>query len=147
VEVADATAALSKRKEDRQMDHMIKVSLIPRVEVVNGVEQATDRVRAEPNLLTLQPEDTVTWIFDETVGERNLQVQFEQIQVLPGPNGPFPWLLHEAGRILGKERTAARIERFIYHFVEDGAQVPWDNPIGEKQNFGGLDIPKPPPRG
>jgi hypothetical protein len=131
------------------MDHMIKVSLIKveGVEGVNGDKQPLHRVRAEPNPLILNPGDTVAWSFDETVGGRNLRVQFEQIQILPGPNGPFESLFHEANRIVGADQTAARVERFIYNFFENGVKVPWDNPIEGKQNFGGLDIPKPRPRG
>jgi hypothetical protein len=37
--------------------------------------------------------------------------------------------------------------RYLYD-IHDGNNQPlkWGNPISKDQNFGGLDIPKPPPR-
>ena len=136
------------------MDHTIEVCLIQEVEEVYGVKQVTKSVRAEPNPLALphsQPGDTVTWLLDESAAGKNLRVVFRQVLPLDGSaaqatNGPFSQLSTDAGRIVGTLEGNIRQGRYLYGFFAGDTKVPWANRLEGEDNFGGLDIPKPPPR-
>lgn len=131
-----------------EMDHSIHVIL------VNGT------VQAKPNPLPkVRPGDTVAWdLGDETVRDRDLHVEFQEVRTkladgneATGPcgkDGPFSSVSKENGRIFGTV-AQGRLGLFIYKFFEDGTQVEWEkeNRMHGEENFGGVDVPPPPPRG
>ena len=132
------------------MEHFIKVTL--------GEANGAEVVTAVENPLKAAPGDIVTWRLDAKSANRQVRVQFVEVRLLSdqrlrgadGPDGPFASLVQEGAEIVGTlPQDLALDRRFIYKFVvgENGEQVKWGNPIEGTENFGGLDIPQPPPRG
>ena len=139
------------------MDHTITVSLVN-----------PNTVRAVPNpapgpLQTIRPTETVTWIFDQSVGGVELQVVFDRfLDLLPGsqlqpsnPYGPFIGLGLIVGGLRGTVRLdvpqdPARARRFFYKLVRDGVALNWDPSAPGAPDLvagGGIDIPTTPPGG
>lgn len=108
-----------------------------------GDENSEETVHAVPNPQIVEPGEELIWRFDPTVGDRKLRVKLEGSDPFTGP------LSHEAGQIVGTIRQdVARDKRFTYKFVEgeNDEQVTWGNRLENEENFGGLDVPPPPPR-
>jgi hypothetical protein len=96
---------------------------------------------------------TVAWVFDS--GPDDLHVVFKKVELPNGSSlllheqGPFSRPLSMSGnQISGTIAPDAPDGRYLYD-IRDGKnqRLTWANPLGPDQNFGGLDIPKPPPRG
>jgi hypothetical protein len=112
-------------------------------------------VRAEENPLGANPGDTVTWFFGEstasTVG-KNLHVVFREVELADGsgktepcgPNGPFSELSRNPEQIVGTISPTAQKGRYLYDVF---LKLDWINPLPPDGNFGGVDVPPPPPRG
>lgn len=127
----------------------IKVS----IRAVGEGESAVERVFAEPNPQRVAIGDTVSWVFTPEAKDRNLRVAFQEVQALGGAKlrdcdakGPLASLTLDGDRVAAAP-GAPPGERFIYKFMAGDDQFPWGNRLDGDQNFGGLDIPQPPPRG
>jgi len=101
--------------------------------------------------------ETVTWVFGP--GSDNLRVVFKKAELsnssgvgsnlLINEQGPFSRPLSMiGGQISGTIAQETPNGRYLYD-IHDGNNrlLPWVNPVSPEQNFGGLDIPKPPPGG
>ncbi len=140
------------------MEHLITVKL-----VVNA--EGKEKVVAEPNPLPgVEPGDIVVWMLAPSTDGRALRVEFEEVWTL-GPDGkevdpkarikplepaarPCLGPNSESGRIIGVVKAdVARGKRFVYKVMDDGGQLAWGNPMLGTENFGGMDVPAPPPRG
>lgn len=127
-------------------DHTIRVT----------VNRRSFGVRAESNPLSgVQPGETVAWVFD--AAEKDLRVVFKRFEPADGseilepvdPRGPFESLTASEGRISGtisKALSERDRGRFIYDVFAGETKLGWSNPLPDGGNFGGLDIPPPPPR-
>ena len=110
-------------------------------------------VSAVENPQAARQTDTVTWVFDPDSDD--LRVVFKRVELsnnsgvlLIYEQGPFSRPLSMiGGKIRGTIAQDAPNGRYLYD-IHDGnnKSLTWVNPISKKQNFGGLDIPKPPPR-
>jgi len=129
------------------MRHVIEVTL-----------SEAKKVSAIPNPLEeVQPGDTVVWSFVPSEVGNGLQIGFLGVQVLAGgeelqesePNQPFAFpLAQEAGKLVGVVRAdVVRGRRFKYGFFGGDGQIAWAEKMEDIHDFGGLDIPPPPPRG
>jgi len=125
------------------MQHVINVSL------ENG------KVTARP-IVECGPGDTVEWDLGSSQEAEELRVRFEKVQELPNLQPVQSEVLHpftdapvfEVGRITGTIRSdVVPGRRFSYRFFLTDEALSWTEPISETQDFGGLDIPPPPPRG
>lgn len=135
------------------MDHVIVVSLKSSDSPAGAPEV---KVFADPSTLPCGPGDTVTWDLGSSEEARELRIEFDQVQALPGgePLGSeaiHPFIaapVSEAGRITGTVRSDVAPGRFFgYRFFRGDARLSWVNPASATQDFGGLEIPPPPPRG
>jgi hypothetical protein len=128
------------------------------IDVTLGEANGAEVVTALENPLKAAPGDVVTWRLDAKSTNRQIRIQFVEVRLLSdeklrgaaGPDGPFVSLVQDGAEIVGiLPQEVALDRRFIYKFVvgENGEQVTWGNPIEGTENFGGLDIPQPPPRG
>jgi hypothetical protein len=144
-----------ERRNPVAMNHLITLSLVDNL-------LHTD----PPNPLEIQqpisPGDTITWIFDDSVGGEDLRVVFKGLRDLtPTPGlsrdvadgrGPFENLspLKER-RIEGTFRPdlieRERTTRFFYRVIRDGVALEWEDPVelNDTTNGGGIDIPGKPP--
>jgi hypothetical protein len=114
--------------------------------------QEEREVRAVANPQTAKQADTVTWVFEP--GSEDLRVVFKKVELandsgalLIYEQGPFSRALSRIGvELSGTIAKDAPDGRYLYD-IHDGNNQPlkWRNPISKDQNFGGLDIPKPPP--
>jgi hypothetical protein len=108
-------------------------------------------VVAQENPGAARLNDTVTWVFDS--GPDDLHVVFKKVELSNGElliaeQGPFSTPLSRSGKeISGTIAPDAPGGRYLYD-IRDGKnqRLTWANPLSPGQNFGGLDIPKPPPR-
>ncbi|HEX9945398.1 MAG TPA: hypothetical protein VGG03_25585 [Thermoanaerobaculia bacterium] len=110
-------------------------------------------VSAVKNPQTAKQKGTVIWVFDPDPG--NLHVVFKKVELsnnsgvlLINERGPFYRPLSMRGkRLSGTIAPNAPDGRYLYD-IHDGnnKQVKWLTPLSPDQNFGGLDVPKPPPR-
>ena len=112
-------------------------------------------VSAVGNPQSARQTETVTWIFPP--GSDDLRVVFKKVE-LPNSSGVLSSLLiYEQGpfsrplsmignQISGTIAQEAPDGRYLYD-IHDGNNQPltWLPPLSPTQNFGGLDIPKPPP--
>jgi hypothetical protein len=131
------------------MDHVIRLMLL----VETGRDTRSDMVVADPNpLRDVAPGDTVSWVFDEQDAALGPSIVFKKRQTLPD-DGAVPESCPPEGPFLGFERTARKITgtvapdrqgRFLYDVFSGGVLHDWLNSM-EGQNFGGIDLPKPPP--
>lgn len=135
------------------MQHIINVSLRP---ADSSGDAADVRVFADPNPLPeVQPGDTVVWLLDPSTDGRELRVEFDKVrapavggstsETPTAPTGPCPALERRTaivGQVLGDRHGL-----FIYKFLEGDAQVAWGNKMHGTENFGGLEVPQPAPRG
>ena len=114
-------------------------------------------VAAEKNPLGANPGDTVIWLWDaataSTIG-KDLQVMFREVELADGsgtqpcgPSGPFSDVSRSAERIIGTIAFGSQKGRYLYDIFKDSKKLNWINPLPPNQNFGGLDVPPPPPRG
>lgn len=119
-----------------------------------NVKVTADGVSAVENPQSARQSDTVTWVFTGP-GSDNLRVVFKKVEL---PNSSGVLLIYEqgpfsrplsiiGGQISGTIAQEAPNGRYLYD-IHDGnnKSLNWLNPISPDQNFGGLDIPKPPPR-
>ncbi|HVS00752.1 MAG TPA: hypothetical protein VMW27_29295 [Thermoanaerobaculia bacterium] len=128
------------------MDHRIDASMVGGLLVVNP-----DPFPGRPDV-TVRPGDTVTWIFDPSVGPGELHVGFEFAQDLPlsgnarknvGPMGPFESISRDGNTITGTvgegvPEDPQRIWRYFCKIFKDGLLI--------KGNFeSGLDAARKPP--
>lgn len=106
--------------------------------------------------IVVRPGDTVTWLFDQTVGERVLEVRFEGVSDL-NPDGtlgrrqqdtsrlsPFSSLSPGARQIIGEIDSSVsqdinRANRFHYRLFGNGVA------LQKEEDGGGIDIPRTPP--
>jgi hypothetical protein len=101
--------------------------------------------------------ETVTWVFKfiDTASD-NLRVVFKKVEL---PNNSGTLLIYEqgpfsrplsmiGGQISGTIAQEAPNGRYLYDIHDGNNQsLKWLPPLSTTQNFGGLDIPKPPPGG
>ena len=120
------------------------------MDIVIKVTVEAGGVSAEKNPEAADQTDTITWVFNS--GRDDLQVVFKKVEFRNGSSlllheqGPFSRPLSRKGRkISGTIAAAAPGGRYLYD-IRDGnnQQLTWLNPLSEDQNFGGLDVPKPP---
>lgn len=98
--------------------------------------------------------ETVTWVFDSAPDD--LHVVFKKVELSNGAGGlliaeqgPFSKPLSRSGKeISGTIAPDAPYGRYLYD-IRDGKnqRLHWVNRLSPEQNFGGLDIPKPPVKG
>ena len=115
------------------------------------------RVSAVGNPQAARQTETVTWVFTDP-GSDDLRVVFKKVE-LPNSSGVLSssLLIYEqgpfsrplsmiGGQISGTIAQEAPNGRYLYD-IHDGNNQPlkWEIPLSIDQNFGGLDIPKPPP--
>ena len=114
------------------------------------------KVTAEPNRLPCGPGDTVEWDLGSSAEAGELRIEFEKVLALPDGElldneviSPFTGdPVSAPGRITGTVRTDVVPGRcFVYRFFRGDDPLSWENPMSPTQDFGGLDIPPPPPRG
>jgi hypothetical protein len=119
-----------------------------------SVRVSGEGIRAMENPTGAHPGDTVTWLFQgDTVG-KDVRVVFREVEPADGsptaecgPNGPFSELARSADRIVGRIPSPVQTKgRFLYDVFEGDKKLEWINRLPPDQNFGGLDIPPPPPR-
>lgn len=144
------------------MSHIITVSIDPDGSVRAVPNPLPDRGPDPPPPRTaVSPRDTVTWNFGPTVGGRELQVVFQEVQDLStaakapcNPLGPlsnltlgFRWIDGTVRPDVSQDLSQAK--RFIYRIIENGTPLPWANPVGGQPSGaldgGGIDIPRTPP--
>lgn len=120
------------------------------------LEERVKGVIAEKNPTGANPGETVIWSFKPTVGEagKDLQVMFREVELadgsgteLCGPSGPFSDLSRMAERIVGTISSTARKGLYLYDIFLDSKKLEWENLLPPGRNFGGLEVPPPPPRG
>lgn len=112
-----------------------------------------NEVRAEPNPLpNVAPGDTV--LFDVTavpsgLRPRDLEVEFHEVRVPCGPQGPFAFPLTGMTGRVAKGQGGLYIYRVFA--VTGGPHGPlrtplnWVNGLEPGGNFGGINVPRPPP--
>lgn len=110
-------------------------------------------VSAVGNPQSAKQTETVTWVFTGP-GSDNLRVVFKKVEfpdnagaLLIYEQGPFSSPLSMiGGQISGTIAQEAPNGRYLYD-IHDGNNQPltWLPPLSKTQNFGGLDVPKPPP--
>ncbi|MEO6195009.1 MAG: hypothetical protein ABIS20_18490 [Thermoanaerobaculia bacterium] len=113
-------------------------------------------VSAVENPQSARQTETVTWVFTFIgPGSDDLRVVFKKVE-LPNSSGlliyeqgPFSRPLSMIrGQIIGTIAQEAPNGRYLYDIHDGNNQsLPWLTPLSRTQNFGGLDIPKPPPVG
>jgi len=111
------------------------------------------KVSATENPQIVEQEDTVTWDFNS--GPDDLLVVFKKVELpdnsgalLINEKGPFSRPLSRSGnKISGTIAQQAPRGLYLYD-IRDGnnQRLQWVNSISKTKNFGGLDVPKPPPR-
>lgn len=120
------------------------------------VDVTDTTVLAEDNPLGANPGDTVVWQWDAATAAsmgKNLQVVFREIELADGtiepcgPSGPFSELSRSAERVVGIVSFRSHKGRYLYDVFHDSKKLNWLNPLPPGKNFGGLDVPPPPPRG
>jgi hypothetical protein len=114
-------------------------------------------VSADKNPQAAKQTETVTWVFG--TGSDDLRVVFKKVE-LPNSSGVLSssLLIYEqgpfsrplsmiGGQISGTIAPDAPDGRYLYD-IHDGnnKSLNWLTRLSPDQNFGGLDIPKPPPR-
>ena len=117
-----------------------------------NVTVTAEGVRAEANPQAARQTDTVTWVFEP--GSEDLRVVFKKVELadnadalLTYEQGPFSRTLSMiGGKLSGTIAQDAPNGRYLYD-IHDGnnQRLNWLNPLSTDQNFGGLDVPKPPP--
>ena len=120
-----------------------------------NVTVTAEGVSAVENPQTAKQTETVTWVFTFIgTASDNLRVVFKTVEL---PNNSGAQLIHEqgpfsrplsmiGGQISGTIAQEMPDGRYLYD-IHDGTnqRVKWVTPLSPTQNFGGLDIPKPPP--
>ncbi|HEX3527867.1 MAG TPA: hypothetical protein VH988_12450 [Thermoanaerobaculia bacterium] len=114
--------------------------------------QGEVKVSAVANPQTAKQADIVTWVFEP--GSEDLRVVFKKVELannsgalLIYEQGPFSSPLSRiGGELSGTIAKDAPDGRYLYD-IHDGnnQRLNWEIPLSIDQNFGGLDIPKPPP--
>lgn len=115
------------------------------------------KVSAEPNPLpNVRPGDTVRFEVGPTLIAKagHLEVEFHEVRSPCGPEGPFAAPAAGSGAFSGQVGPQ-RNGLFIYRVfaVQEGPQgvqrkpLDWVNGLDPGGNFGGIDVPKPPPKG
>jgi hypothetical protein len=114
-------------------------------------------VSAVENPQAAKQTETVTWVFTFIPpGADDLRVVFKKVELsnnsgvlLIYEQGPFSRPLSMIGnQISGTIAQEAPNGRYLYD-IHDGNNkaLNWVTKLSPEQNFGGLDIPKPPPKG
>lgn len=113
------------------------------------------RVSAVGNPQSAKQTETVTWVFTFVgTASDNLRVVFKKVELpnssslLLHEQGPFSRPLSMSGnQISGTIAPDAPDGRYLYD-IHDGnnKSLDWLTRLPPDRNFGGLDIPKPPPR-
>jgi hypothetical protein len=112
-------------------------------------------VSAVENPQSAKQTETVTWVFTFIgIASDNLRVVFKKVELsnnsgvlLINEQGPFSGPLSMiGGQISGTIAQDAPWGRYLYD-IHDGKNQPmdWLTKLSINQNFGGLDVPKPPP--
>ncbi|MFY9822656.1 MAG: hypothetical protein WAM82_14820 [Thermoanaerobaculia bacterium] len=118
-----------------------------------NVTVTADGVSAVENPQTAKQTETVTWVFTGP-GSDNLRVVFKKVELsnssgvlLINEQGPFSRTLSMIGaRISGTIAKEAPNGRYLYDIHDgDNKSLNWLTKLPPDHNFGGLDIPKPPP--
>ena len=110
-------------------------------------------VSAVENPQSARQTETVTWVFTGPASD-DLRVVFKKVEL---PNSSGVLLIYEQGpfsrplsmignQISGTIAPDAPNGRYLYD-IHDGnnKSLKWSPPLNKNQNFGGLDVPKPPP--
>lgn len=112
------------------------------------------KVSAVGNPQSAKQTETVTWVFPP--GSDDLRVVFKKVEL---PNNSGVLLIYEQGpfsrplsmignQISGTIAPEAPNGRYLYDIHDGNNQsLKWSPQLSKTQNFGGLDIPKPPPGG
>jgi hypothetical protein len=112
-------------------------------------------VRAVENPQSARQTEAVTWVCTGP-GSDNLRVVFKKVELsnnsgvlLINEQGPFSGPLSMiGGQISGTIAQDAPWGRYLYDIHDGNSEpLPWLNKLSPDQNFGGLDVPKPPPGG
>ncbi len=122
-----------------------------------NVTVTAEGVSAVENPQSAQQTETVTWVFTFIgTGSDNLRVVFKKVELsnnagalLIYEQGPFssPLSMIE-GQISGIIAQEAPNGRYLYDIHDGNNQaLNWLTKLSMNQNFGGLDVPKPPPGG
>jgi hypothetical protein len=96
-----------------------------------------NRVVAIANPARANRGEEVTWDCQGRAANRGLRVVFVNLSPLQGvqPNG---------NQITGTVRSNADDGIHIYNIFQGDTQLDWANPVSGNENFGGLEIPRPP---
>ncbi len=112
-------------------------------------------VSALENPQSARQTETVTWVFTFIgPGSDELRVVFKKVELsnnsgvlLINEQGPFSGPLSMiGGQISGTIAQDAPWGRYLYDIHDGTNKLNWVTKLSPDQNFGGLDIPKPPPR-
>ena len=109
-------------------------------------------VAARPNPVGADRGELVVWNFRPS--SQTFRVVFKEFQPPNGPkeriSGQRPFsqpLLTDPGPVGGIIDPGAQAGRYIYDIQDaEGKKLNWLNHLPPDQNFGGLDVPKPPVR-
>jgi hypothetical protein len=109
-------------------------------------------VSANPNPAKVDRGELVIWNFQPS--SRTFRVVFKKFQPPGGSlkdisdKGPFSRSLSRTpGLVRGNIAQGAQDGLYIYDIQNSrGKKLNWLNPLSQDQNFGGLDVPKPPPK-
>ncbi len=111
-------------------------------------------VSALENPQSARQTETVTWVFTFIgPGSDELRVVFKKVELsnnsgvlLINEQGPFSGPLSMiGGQIRGTIAQDAPWGRYLYDIHDGTNKLNWVTKLSPDQNFGGLDIPKPPP--
>jgi len=131
----------------------IEVTLAVSVAGVEAKTVTADGVEVSgKNPQAATQDDSVKWVFIS--GPDDLHVVFKKVEL---PNSSGVLLIYEQGpfsrplsmignQISGTIAPDAPNGRYLYD-IHDGnnKSLKWSPPLNKNQNFGGLDVPKPPP--
>jgi hypothetical protein len=109
-------------------------------------------VAAVPNPAAANPGELVVWNFRPS--SQTFRVVFKEFQPPNGPKEPIsnqrPFtqpLSTDPGPVGSIIDPGAQRGRYIYDIEDaEGRKLNWLNHLPPNQNFGGLDVPKPPPK-
>lgn len=100
---------------------------------------ADDRVTAETNPSEANRGEEVTWHCQGRAAGRGLRVVFQE------DDGPFDGLRSTSvDQVNGTVRPDAATGLHFYNIFDEDTRLEWANPVSPQQNFGGIEIPRPP---